>query len=143
MDLPEELRNRPARKPGQHPTAMLTLDAYERLKTELDELKSSGREHIADRLRVAREHGDIRENAEYDAAKNEQGLMEARIRQLASCFATPRSSSARRAPKPRRRACSSPSGRWTRTTPRTRSTCSRTLRRSVRRARGRSRRRRR
>jgi transcription elongation factor GreA len=37
---------------------------------------------MAERLRLAREHGDIRENAEYDAAKNEQGLMEARVRQL-------------------------------------------------------------
>ena len=37
---------------------------------------------MADRLQQAREHGDIRENAEYDAAKNEQGLMEARIREL-------------------------------------------------------------
>jgi transcription elongation factor GreA len=89
MDVPEELRNRPARKPGQHPSATLTLDAYGRLKGELDELRSSGREHIADRLRVAREHGDIRENAEYDAAKNEQGLMEARIRQLAELLRDP------------------------------------------------------
>jgi len=74
MDLPEEL--------GQEPTATLTLDAYRRLKAELDDLKTTGREHIAERLLHARELGDISENAEYDAAKNEQGLMEARIRKL-------------------------------------------------------------
>jgi transcription elongation factor GreA len=82
MELPEELAARPARKPGQKPTATLTLDAYKRLRDELDELKSAGRTHIAERLKAAREHGDIRENAEYDAAKNEQALMEARIRNV-------------------------------------------------------------
>jgi transcription elongation factor GreA len=82
MKLPEELANRPERKPGHEPTAILTLDAYQRLREELDELTSAGRGHIAERLKVAREHGDIRENAEYDAAKNEQALMESRIRNL-------------------------------------------------------------
>jgi transcription elongation factor GreA len=82
MEMPEELASRPARKSGQKPTATLTLDAYKRLRDELDELKTSGRTHIAERLKAAREHGDIRENAEYDAAKNEQALMEARIRNL-------------------------------------------------------------
>jgi transcription elongation factor GreA len=81
-ELPAELRDRPQRAPGQEPTATLTLDAYLRLKGELDELMSTGREEIAERIKAAREHGDIRENAEYDAAKNEQGLMEARIRTL-------------------------------------------------------------
>jgi transcription elongation factor GreA len=82
MELPQELASRPARQPGQQPTATLTLDAYQRLKAELDELTSEGRLKLAERLKHARELGDIRENAEYDAAKNEQGLMEARIRQL-------------------------------------------------------------
>jgi transcription elongation factor GreA len=82
MDLPEELKNRPPRKGGQESTASLTLDAYVRLKAELEELKTTGRARIAERLKAAREHGDIRENAEYDAAKNEQGLMESRIRNL-------------------------------------------------------------
>jgi transcription elongation factor GreA len=81
-DLPEELRTRTPRKPGQEPTATLTIDAYLRLKSELDELTTSGREHLSERIKVAREHGDIRENAEYDAAKNDQGLMESRIRKL-------------------------------------------------------------
>ena len=82
LELPEELRDRPARKEGHAPTATLTLDAYRRLKAELDELTVAGRERMGQRLKTAREHGDIRENAEYDAAKNEQGLMEARIRTL-------------------------------------------------------------
>ncbi|MGZ5291132.1 MAG: transcription elongation factor GreA [Actinomycetota bacterium] len=82
MDLPDELADRPPRKVGIEPSATLTLDAYLRLKAELDELTSAGRTHIAERLKVAREHGDIRENAEYDAAKNEQGLMESRIRKI-------------------------------------------------------------
>ena len=82
MDLPEALANRPERKPGQHPTSTLTLDAYGRLRAELDGLLTEGRREIAERLKAAREHGDIRENAEYDAAKNEQALMESRIRTL-------------------------------------------------------------
>ncbi|HEY7666860.1 MAG TPA: transcription elongation factor GreA [Actinomycetota bacterium] len=82
VELPEELRNRPERKPGQEPTAILTVDAYGRLRAELQDLETDGRAHISERLKAAREHGDIRENAEYDAAKNEQGLMEARIRTL-------------------------------------------------------------
>ncbi|MEW6059914.1 MAG: transcription elongation factor GreA [Actinomycetota bacterium] len=82
MDLPEELASRPPRKPGQEPTATLTLDAYRRLVAELGELRTAGRAHIAKQLKVAREHGDIQENAEYDAAKNEQALMESRIRNL-------------------------------------------------------------
>jgi transcription elongation factor GreA len=89
MELPDELRNRPERNAGQKPSATITIDAYRRLRAELDELKGGGREHVAERLRLAREHGDIRENAEYDAAKNEQGLMEARIRQLAEMLRDP------------------------------------------------------
>jgi len=60
----------------------LTPEAYERLSSELHELKTAGRERISQAIGQAREHGDIRENADYDAAKNEQGMMEARIRQL-------------------------------------------------------------
>lgn len=61
---------------------MLTREAFERLRQELEELTSEGRRRVAERLLRAREHGDIRENAEYDAAKDQQGMMEARIRQL-------------------------------------------------------------
>ena len=89
MDLPEELASRPPRKPGQEPTATLTLDAYKRLKAELDDLKTSGRSRVAERLLHARELGDISENAEYDAAKDEQGMMEARIRKLEQMLRDP------------------------------------------------------
>lgn len=71
------------------PTAVLTQDAYQRLKDELERLTTAGRTEIAERLLRAREHGDIRENAEYDAAKNEQGLMEARIRKLEALLRHP------------------------------------------------------
>jgi transcription elongation factor GreA len=88
-ELPEELRNRVPRPAGHEPSATLTLDAYLRLKAEFDELTTTGREHIAERIKAAREHGDIRENAEYDAAKNEQGLMEARIRKIQAMLRDP------------------------------------------------------
>jgi transcription elongation factor GreA len=73
---------RPPRNPGDEPSAVLTRQAFERLRQELEELTTEGRRRIAERLLRAREHGDIRENAEYDAAKDEQGMMEARIRAL-------------------------------------------------------------
>ncbi len=60
----------------------LTDAAYRKLQEEYDTLTTEGRIRIADRLAEARAHGDIRENADYDAAKTEQGLMEARIRKL-------------------------------------------------------------
>jgi transcription elongation factor GreA len=66
----------------------LTPDAYEKLRAELEYLKTEGRAQIEARIQEARSHGDIRENADYDAAKNEQGLMEARIRQLEELLAT-------------------------------------------------------
>lgn len=62
--------------------AWLTTEAYRKLQEEYDTLTTDGRLRIADRLAEARAHGDIRENADYDAAKTEQGLMEARIRKL-------------------------------------------------------------
>jgi transcription elongation factor GreA len=77
MDQPRFRRN-----PGDEPSATLTPDAYGRLRAELDRLRTEGRQEMSARLQRAREHGDIRENAEYDAAKDAQGLMEARIRDL-------------------------------------------------------------
>jgi transcription elongation factor GreA len=65
------------------------LDAYLRLRAELDELVTSGRDRVSQRLKAAREHGDIRENAEYDAAKDAQGLMESRIRKLKEMLRDP------------------------------------------------------
>ncbi|MGH2540790.1 MAG: transcription elongation factor GreA [Actinomycetota bacterium] len=81
-ELPEELRNRPARSPGQRPTASLTLDAYLRVKAELEHLTTTDREQVTQKIKIAREHGDLKENAEYHAAKDEQGLMESKIRKL-------------------------------------------------------------
>ena len=58
----------------------LTQAAFDRLQTEVDELKTDGRKQIAERLQRARELGDLSENAEYHETKNQQGMMEARIR---------------------------------------------------------------
>jgi transcription elongation factor GreA len=69
-------------------TTFLTPEAYDKLRAELDNLKSDGRAVIEKRIQEAREHGDLRENADYDAAKNDQGLMEARIRQLEALLNT-------------------------------------------------------
>ena len=63
-------------------TTWLTPAAHAKLEAEFEELTTTGRLHIEERIAEARSHGDLRENADYDAAKNEQGLMEARIRQL-------------------------------------------------------------
>ncbi len=60
----------------------LTQDAYERLKAELAEMEGPGRETVVSRIASAREEGDLRENGGYHAAKDEQGKLEARIRQL-------------------------------------------------------------
>ena len=58
---------------------ILTPEGYEKLKTEIDHLRNEKRREVADRIRVAREFGDIAENAEYDDAKNEQAMLEQRI----------------------------------------------------------------
>ncbi|GAA1836814.1 transcription elongation factor GreA [Agromyces salentinus] len=60
----------------------LTQDAYDRLAGELEHLSTTGREEIAKRIESAREEGDLKENGGYHAAKDEQGKIEARIRQL-------------------------------------------------------------
>jgi transcription elongation factor GreA len=60
----------------------LTQEAYERLKAELAQLSGEGRSDIARRIEAARDEGDLKENGGYHAAKEEQGKMEARIRQL-------------------------------------------------------------
>jgi transcription elongation factor GreA len=82
VELPEELKNRPPRKPDQEPTATLTLDAYRRIRAEFEELTTGGRERVTQKIKAARELGDLSENAEYHAAKDEQGLMESKIRKL-------------------------------------------------------------
>lgn len=60
----------------------LTPSAHEKLVAELEHLTTDGRREIERRIAEARDHGDLRENAEYDTAKNDQGMMEARIRQI-------------------------------------------------------------
>jgi len=58
---------------------ILTPEGFKKLKEEIEYLSSGKRREVADRIRVAREFGDIAENAEYDDAKNEQALLEHRI----------------------------------------------------------------
>ncbi len=60
----------------------MTAEGLQRLRDEHSQLTGPGRRAIEQRIKAARELGDLRENAEYDTAKNEQGLMEARIRQI-------------------------------------------------------------
>jgi transcription elongation factor GreA len=61
---------------------ILTPEGYENLKQEIDRLRNEKRREVAERIRVAREFGDIAENAEYDDAKNEQAMLEHKIAQL-------------------------------------------------------------
>jgi transcription elongation factor GreA len=61
---------------------ILTKEGYEKLKQEIEYLRTEKRKEVAERIRVAREFGDIAENAEYDDAKNEQMMLEHRISQL-------------------------------------------------------------
>jgi transcription elongation factor GreA len=58
---------------------ILTPEGFEKLKDEIQFLSNDRRREVAERIRVAREFGDIAENAEYDTAKNEQAHLEARI----------------------------------------------------------------
>ena len=66
----------------------LTQDAYDRLSTELETLSTSGRDDIVRRIEAAREEGDLKENGGYHAAKDQQGVLEARIRQLTGLLRT-------------------------------------------------------
>ena len=61
---------------------LITAEGLEKLKQELEHLETTKRREIADRIKEAREFGDIAENAEYDDAKNEQAMLEQRIMQL-------------------------------------------------------------
>lgn len=62
----------------------LTKEALERLKSELQKMKSVDRPAASRAIAEAREKGDLKENAEYDAAKEAQGLLEAKIQRLES-----------------------------------------------------------
>ena len=78
---------------------ILTQEGKEKLEEELHYLETEKRVEIGERIRVAREFGDISENSEYDDAKNEQGMMEARIAEItrilgeATVVSTPKRSS--------------------------------------------------
>jgi len=61
---------------------ILTQEGLDKLKEELDLLQGERRREVAERIKEAREFGDISENAEYDEAKNEQAMLEQRIAQL-------------------------------------------------------------
>jgi transcription elongation factor GreA len=63
-------------------TVYLTKDRYEELQKELDELKTQGRREVADRLKHAKELGDLSENSEYQEAREEQSRLEQKINQL-------------------------------------------------------------
>ena len=61
---------------------ILTPEGFKKLQLEIDHLRNVKRREVAERIRVAREFGDIAENAEYDDAKNEQAMLEHKIAQL-------------------------------------------------------------
>lgn len=61
---------------------IITADGFDKIKKELEYLKTVKRHEVADRIKTAREFGDLSENAEYDEAKNEQGFVEGRISEL-------------------------------------------------------------
>lgn len=72
------------------PTSFLTREGYQKLQEELDFLRSQKRQEIANRLHEAMEGGELIENAEYEAAKNEQAFVEGRIKELEILLATAR-----------------------------------------------------
>jgi transcription elongation factor GreA len=69
---------------------ILTKEGYNALKKEIEFLSTTRRREVAERIKIAREFGDIAENAEYDAAKNEQAMLEARIAKLEERLAAAR-----------------------------------------------------
>jgi transcription elongation factor GreA len=68
----------------------MSREGYEKLKSEIDNLKSIERQKVARQIAEAREKGDLSENAEYDAAKEAQGLLELKINQLEEILANAR-----------------------------------------------------
>jgi len=72
------------------PSTFLTKEGFEKLQDELDYLRTGKRQEVADRLHEAMEGGELIENAEYEAAKNEQAFVEGRIQELEMLLATAR-----------------------------------------------------
>lgn len=71
-------------------TVYLTKERMQELEDELQQMKTKGRKEMADKIAEARAHGDLSENAEYDAAKEEQGLFELRIQKMENMLARAR-----------------------------------------------------
>jgi transcription elongation factor GreA len=65
----------------------LTKKGFETIRDELKRLKTSERRDVANQLELARAHGDLKENADYDAARERQGMLEAMIRDLEDVLA--------------------------------------------------------
>ena len=63
-------------------TNFLTKEGFQKLQEELDHLRTAKRQEVAERLHEAMEGGELIENAEYEAAKNEQAFVEGRIQEL-------------------------------------------------------------
>jgi len=72
------------------PTTFLTKDGYQKLADELEFLRATKRLEVANRLHEAMEGGELIENAEYEAAKNEQAFVEGRIQELEMILASAR-----------------------------------------------------
>ncbi len=72
------------------PTTFLTKEGYQKLQEELDYLRTVKRQEVANRLHEAMEGGELIENAEYEAAKNEQAFVEGRIQELEMILASAR-----------------------------------------------------
>lgn len=68
----------------------LTQEGYDRLSAQLEEMKSTGRQEVAKAIAEARDKGDLSENAEYDAAKDAQGMLELKINELEKTLASAR-----------------------------------------------------
>lgn len=68
----------------------VTKESLDQMREELNQLKTAGRSEVAQAIAEAREKGDLKENAEYDAAKEAQGLHEAKIAQLEAIIANAR-----------------------------------------------------
>ncbi|MEG0500413.1 MAG: transcription elongation factor GreA, partial [Rikenellaceae bacterium] len=68
----------------------LTQEGYDKMKAELEHLRSVERPAITAQIAEARDKGDLSENAEYDAAKEAQGMLEMKIAKLESIFSTAR-----------------------------------------------------
>ena len=68
----------------------MTKDGYNRIKDELEEMKTDGRKKAAQAIAEARAQGDLSENAEYDAAKDAEGMLELRINELEKILANAR-----------------------------------------------------